>query len=504
MDVVVLASHMTPSFILRNFRNAHAKLRNKNSQFSFLLSLYTLYQTIARKSIFLEKIERYWSCRYLKRRLKGMGIDSKVVIIEHHMAHAYGAYSTSGFEQALVITIDGLGDSLSFTVSLGKAGKITRIFAQNAFNDITLYYSRLTETLGFTPIQDEGKVMGLAGYTDEYSCLSEAQKLLQIKEGRFRTNNFFFSANRDKRLYERLKKRPREEVAASFQAYLEGEIEKLVRCWIKKTNMHNICLSGGFFANIKVSQKIAAMEEVDDIYVYPHMGDGGLALGAVFAYMQPKPFKLENIFFGPSYSNEYIRKILQKHNVEYEFVEDIEKRVGEILSEGKIVARFCGKMEYGPRALGNRSILCSAIIPKICKELNKKLGRDMFMPFAPAILHEYRDECCVGVRKAEYSAQFMNISFACTQYFKNTCPAVVHKDGTTRPQFVLKHNNNGFYRIIDEYRKITGVPAVINTSFNVHEEPIVCTPQEALYAFRKAKLNFLAISNFLIKGVKYV
>ncbi len=500
LNLVVLASKMTPSFILRSFRKAHSGFRKKHRQFSFLLSIYILYQIIAHRTVLCELIESFFSKVILKKELKQLGINCKIVSIEHHAAHAYAAYITSGIDEILVITIDGLGDGISFTVNIGRAGRLTRIFEQNAFNDITLYYSRLTEFLGFTPIQDEGKVMGLAAYSTDYSALPFAQRLLRIDRGRFKNRNLFFSCSKDNEIYEQLAAKKKEDIAASFQLHLEDKIKELVRFWVEKTKIHDLALGGGFFANIKVNQKIAELDEINNLYVYPHMGDGGLALGAIFAVKKTKPFRLKNLFWGPAYSNEQIRQVLDANNLKYKFVEKIEEEIARILSAGKIVAHFCGRMEYGPRALGNRSILCQATQAGIPRRLNKILGRDMFMPFAPAILADQIHNCCLKANKAEYSGNFMNISFKSTEYFKNICPAVVHRDGTTRPQFVYKDANQRLYQIIDEYRKTTGIPAIVNTSFNLHEQPIVCTPNEALRVFQGTKIDYLVMENFLIEG----
>ena len=214
-------------------------------------------------------------------------------------------------------------------------------------------------------------------------------------------------------------------MAASFQLHAENIISDIVRYWVKKTGVSKVALSGGFFANIKVNQKIAQIEEISEVYTYPHMGDGGLALGAVCDVCGKSLFKLENVFFGSCYSNEQIKDTLNKRGIDYETIADIESKIAALLSNGKIVARFSGAMEYGPRALGNRSILASAQDIKVVDILNKKLCRDKFMPFAPSILEEQKDKCCKGAEKAAYSASFMNVSFYCTDYFKNNCPAAV-------------------------------------------------------------------------------
>jgi len=495
---VALASSMTPSFFFRKFRKYHQEVRSQNKQFSLQLATYAAYQIIVRKFSLLRKVEEFFSKRILRNELRQIGIDAPLRIVEHHQGHAYAAYATSGFDQALVLTIDGLGDGLSFTVSKTINGKVNRIFAQNAFNDITLYYSRLTEFLGFIPIQDEGKVMGLAAYSDNYAALEIAQKLLAVDKGRFRYRNLILSLNRDKKIFKSLRGLDKKDIAASFQMHLERCIVKIVRYWIKQTGIKNIALCGGFFANIKVNQKICQMDEVARLYVYPHMGDGGLALGAACAVKNTKPFTFSNVFLGPSFSKGQMEELLKEQAIRYKVMENTPQYLAGLLSKGKIIARFQGAMEYGPRALGNRSILSAATNPQIQKQLNLKLGRDEFMPFAPAILIEDARKCCLGTEKAEYSAGFMNVGFESTDYFRKICLAVVHKDKSTRPQFVSKDNKQ-FYALLDKYKKLTGIPALINTSFNVHEEPIVCDVLDALAAFKKAGLDYLAIDDFLIE-----
>ncbi len=185
--------------------------------------------------------------------------------------------------------------------------------------------------------------------------------------------------------------------------------------------------------------------------------------------------------------------------VKYTKIDEIDKTVAELLSKGEIIARFNGAMEFGPRALGNRSILAAATECAVQNSLNAKLKRDVFMPFAPSILKEYQSKCCEAIDKAEYSARFMNISFNATEYFKGVCPAAVHRDGTTRPHFVCDETNSDFYRILKNYNQITSIPALLNTSFNNHEEPIVCSPEDAIKSFYKSNLDYLAIGDFLVK-----
>ncbi len=499
IKLVAAASDMTPAFILRLFSKTHAKLRDNNKQFSFLLSAYILYQVIADKLILPKNIESFFNRKILSRKLKKLGINAKVITVDHHLAHAYAAYGICGFDNALIITIDGLGDGVSFSVNIGSGGMIKPVFRQSALNDITLYYSRLTEFLGFKPIQDEGKVMGLAAYCEKYSALKQAVKLLRVHNGKFKTRNLF---SKDKKIFAQLKKLDNQEVAASFQKHAEDCIEQIIAYWVKKTNISKVVLGGGFFANIKVNQKLVELDSVESLFVCPHMGDGGLALGAAFFAKKQKPFKVKDIFWGSVYSNEQILKTLGSLNVEYTKVDHIQNRIAQLLSQGNVIARFNGAMEFGPRALGNRSIIASAIDSNIQNSLNVKLGRDDFMPFGPSILSEYTAKCCEHTEKAAYSGEFMNISFKATDYFKKACPAAVHKDGTTRPQFVSMRSNNDFYNILTAYEKITNIPALLNTSFNIHEEPIVCSPKDAIRSFQKSSLDYMAMGDFLIQRSK--
>ncbi|MBU1088058.1 MAG: carbamoyltransferase [Candidatus Omnitrophica bacterium] len=496
ISLVAAASDMTPAFILRLFSQSHAKLRSSNKQFSFLLAGYITYQVLAEKLIFPKKIEAFLSRWVLSRKLSSLGINAKVITIDHHTAHAYAGYSICGFDKALIITIDGLGDGVSFTVNIGQNGAIKPVFRQSALSDITLYYSRLTEFLGFKPIQDEGKVMGLAAYAEKYFAREQANKLLRVSKGRFKPKNPFA---KDKKLFAQLSKISKQEVAGSFQKHAEDCLEKVVAYWVEKTGIAKVVLSGGFFANIKVNQKIAERARVEAVFICPHMGDGGLALGAAFSVKKAKPFQVKHVFWGPSYSDQQIQQTLEAMKIEYIKPKQIQIQIAELLSQKKIVARFSGAMEFGPRALGNRSILAQATDISMQNYLNQKLGRDGFMPFGPSILEEDKAICCLGIEKAEDSARFMNISFKATDYFQKTCPAAVHKDGTTRPQFVSSYFNNDFYKILKQYKQITNIPALLNTSFNLHEEPIVCSPQDAINSFQKSRIDYLAIGDFLVK-----
>jgi len=241
------------------------------------------------------------------------------------------------------------------------------------------------------------------------------------------------------------------------------------------------------------------------------MGDSGISAGgAMYVYvkemlrkgLEPNFKPIDNVYYGPGYTTEEIKDALDKSGLVHVHHKNVEKEIAKLLAKSHVVARFNGRMEFGPRALGNRSILYQTSDQTINEWLNKRLKRTEFMPFAPSTLFEDRHKYYLNVDAALSPAQFMTITFDCTNFMKKNCPAVVHIDGTARPQLVRKEVNPSYHKIISEYKKLTGIATIINTSFNMHEEPIVCTPQDAIRSFQAGHLDYLAIGNFLVKNPK--
>lgn len=509
VDLVAIASSMTPCILMRCMRKWQGA-QQKRGQFSYLLNLYTIYQCVAHVIPLLQKIEARLSIWCIRRELSALGIHAKTVVVEHHFAHAYAGFVAAGFDTALICTVDGLGDGVSVTISVGdRTHGVRQIYEQGGFSAITFYYSRITEFLGFKAIKDEGKITGLAAHGNPDVAMKYAKKQLRFTGKGFNYHNCIQKQHKGGGIYKRLKDQhiSREDIAAAFQKNIEEELEKFILYWLNRTGMKKIILSGGLFANVKINQMIAHLPAVSNIHVFPHMGDGGLAMGAALSACNSKPYRITSLFLGPEYCDEDIVEALHAHNVRYTYVEHIERRIAELLACGKVVARYWGRMEYGPRALGNRSILYQPTDQGVNKWLNQKLQRTEFMPFAPATLAEYFQECFMGSETAVETARFMNVSFRSSEYFRQTCPGVVHVDGTVRPQYVDKKDNPKFHLIINEYHNLTGLPCVVNTSFNMHEEPIVCTPTEAIQAFIRAELDYLAVGHYLVsreclKGVE--
>ncbi len=299
---------------------------------------------------------------------------------------------------------------------------------------------------------------------------------------------------------ERLEHFDREDVAAWLQKNTEREVADLVGHWVRRTGVRDVVLAGGLFANVRLNQEIHQLPEVESVFVFPHMGDGGLAVGAVMARQKPEPVPLRDACLGPEYSRLEIEGALKAQRVRYEPVDDIEVTIAKLLADGKVVARFNGRMEYGPRALGNRSILYQTTDVTVNDWLNDKLQRNKFMPFTSSTLAEEAHRCYKNLEGAEYPAKFMTITFDATDWMKARSPGTVHLDGTSRPQLVSKEENPSYYKIIDEYRKLTGIPSVLNTSFNMHEEPIVCSPDDAIQSFMRSGLDYLAVGDYLVRN----
>ena len=434
-------------------------------------------------------------------------IKCPVEFVDHHFCHATSAYYSSKFDDATVITLDSAGDGLSSKVYEVIGGKFAKLSKVSSFNSPCAFYSYVTQICGFKAGKHEGKITGLAAY-GKPSYTDVFKKLITYQNGTFKNIGgiFFFSAL--KALRDLLPRDfSRENLACTIQHYSEEMATEYIRYWVGITGKTNIALAGGLFANVKINQKIHEIPEISSIFIHQGMSDEGVGVGAALALYYSVTGKkvkrrtcMNHVYLGPEFSNDQIKREIDSEGLTYEFHEDVEKEIARLLASGYVVARFNGRMEYGPRALGNRSILYQTLDPSVNDWLNECLVRTEFMPFAPATLIEDAEECYIGINEAKDTARFMTITFNCKKFMKDNCPGVVHIDGTARPQLVDKDDNTSFYRIIKEYKKITGIGSIINTSYNMHEEPIVCTPGDAIRVFKLGHLDYLAIGNYLIKS----
>jgi carbamoyltransferase len=390
-------------------------------------------------------------------------------------------------------------------VSLAAKGRIERIAAFPARDSIGSFYAAITHHLGFRHHRHEGKVTGLAAYADPRVAEADMRRMISYdpRTRRIHTElgrNQFSSIARIGRFFSRAYSR--EEIAAAAQAHLEHLVLEIVRQFLADTKRRKVLLAGGIFGNVKLNQRINQLDEVDYLFVHPGMGDEGLPVGAALACSAEQGVfrlaRIENVYWGPGFDDLEAERAITAAGFPYERVADMPRRIASELAAHKMVARCAGRMEYGPRALGHRSLLFHAGDPSANDWLNAKLKRSEFMPFAPATLASRAAEHYRDLDSAAYAAEFMTVCFDCEPAFRARCPAVVHVDGTARPQLVTPRGNPDFHAILSEYERLTGVASVINTSFNIHEEPIVCSPQDALRAYADAELDYLALGSFLV------
>jgi carbamoyltransferase len=445
----------------------------------------------------------------LSRILRQYGMGKiPICFIDHHLSHAAAAYYTSGKEKGIAVTFDGYGDGHSGTISLCGQGQIHRLHAIPTAHSLALFYGAATVLAGFRFNRHEGKLTGLAARGKYSETLEAFQKMIEIDPTTYTIRsklgvNQFDCIDTMKSILDG--QFGREDIAAGAQAHLEDIVVSLIQHLIQNNDPFDLFCAGGLFANVKLNKEINELPEVKSFYAFPAMGDGGQAAGAaLFVYHQMRPRKwhpqpLQSIYLGVESSHHHIRQGVQESGVPFKYyAHGIEEKVAELLAKGKIVARFNGRFEFGPRALGNRSILYQPTDPSVNDWLNRSLRRSEFMPFAPTTLEEDAPACYQQISSAAESARFMNVAFATTRAMQKRCPGVVHVDNTARPQVLRKRDNPNYYKIVQAYKQKTGLGTIINTSFNMHEEPIVTTAEEAVATFVSGHLDYLAIGNYLM------
>lgn len=432
-------------------------------------------------------------------------------VVGHHTAHAASAYYGSGWDECIAITADGWGEDASGTVWRCRGGAMERIALTPTFESLGYFYGSITKALGFKPHRHEGKVLGLAAHCPDPLSYPRIASMVGCDLA-----SLEFRGHMEKGLYRPNYANPalealvadysREDVAGAAQKRLEEVVCELVshipQALGKPDHSFKIAVAGGLFANVKLNQRLVELPIVEDIFVYPNMGDGGLSVGAAWlAHWQEtaeRPQPVESMTLGGGINGLDVLEELQREGFGVERCEDINGRIVETLMTGIPVIRVDGPMEFGPRALGNRSVLCDCSDPSVNDWLNARLQRSEFMPFAPATPVELASEYYIGADRGQRSAPFMTLTYSVTDRMKAESPAAVHVDGTARPQIVDRETYPAFHDILMRYRAEAGKANLINTSYNMHEEPIVATADDAARAFRQSGLQAMALGDYWI------
>ena len=460
---------------------------------------------------------------YLIQEIKVKNKTKKIYFINHHLAHAANAFFISPFKKSAILTADGRGEIDSCSFSLGLGNKINLIKKISFPHSVGSFYSTFTEFLGYKANSDEWKVMALSSYCKNkknkfYDLIKKLIKINKL-DGTFILNTNFFkeTVHEYGKMYSdefvELFGPPRKkdakitkrhtEIAGAMQVVSEEIVLNMLKWLQTKTKSENLSVSGGFFMNSVFNGKITKLTKFKNVFISSCPDDSGLSIGAalyVYNHILNKKKRLpqKHNYYGPSFSKDEIRKTLDDYKIEYSYNnKNLSKVIAKKISQGKIIGWFQGKMEFGQRALGNRSILGDPRLLKNRDKINKIIKfRESFRPFAPAILSEYKRDF-FQIDKNE-TVNFMEKVFLIKKKMRNKIPAVTHIDGTGRLQTVEKTTNPKFYDLIKEFFKITSIPILINTSFNLNGEPIVCTPKDAIRTFNTSGLDLLVIGDFII------
>lgn len=451
---------------------------------------------------------------YLQRKF---GIKSYVV--NHHLAHGSSSFFVSPFNEAAILTIDGSGEFDTVTLGIGKDKKIQTVESIAYPHSLGLLYDAVSIYLGFTELEGAGKVMGLASY-GKPAYLNEFKKIVKFKpDGKFEFDLTYFQyhlARREQnewvsKKFNRAFGPAREmdgpldqrhmDIAASLQKIVEETIFHIAERLYELTGQKNLCIAGGVALNSVANAKLVSNSRFREFYISPIANDAGGAIGAAFyvyhqVFDRPRSTIMTHAYLGPSFTDEEIETALNSFSgLNIKKSAEIEKETAILLSEGKIIGWLQGRMEGGPRALGNRSIIVDPRNPQMMDILNRRVKfREVFRPFAPSILEEYNFEYF----KTDYPSPFMLMVYETREDKRKVIPAVVHIDGTGRVQTVNRNDNLRYRRLIEEFHKITGVPVILNTSFNIRGEPIVCTPEDAIVCFLGTDMDYLVLGDFLV------
>ena len=466
--------------------------------------------------------------RVVKAIRKKLGYNGDVLFVEHHLAHAASAFLVSPFKEAAILTVDGVGEWTTTAYGYGKGNEINLLKEIKFPDSIGLLYSAITAYLGFRVNNSEYKVMGLSAYGDMNEDTNQYYKRLKqavdVKEdGSFRLQMKYFTFHYKDRMPSKklcvllggpvrkpgseITKRHKD-IAAALQLITEEILTKILNHVYKITKSKNLVMAGGVALNSVYNGKILKNTEFRKIWIQPDAGDGGTSIGVVsYIYNvllgNKRNYIFRNAYLGPEFLTKEIKSFLDNNNIKYsvfENNEDIVKTAAKLIYDNNVVAWFQLGMELGPRALGARSILANPCNLRMKQILNEKVKhREDFRPFAPAVCREDAQKYFECDKPVPESTDFMLMVYPVKKQWRKKIPAVTHVDGSARLQAVSKHANPRYYNLIREFGRLSGMPILVNTSFNIRGEPIVCTPQDAYRCMMGTAIDCMVMDKFLIK-----
>ena len=454
----------------------------------------------------IREIRSQWGYRTYRGRYSAP--RGGVHFVNHHLSHALSAFCLSGFDESAVLVVDGRGAREATTLWRARDGNVELLEQYDFPDSIGVFYAGITESLGFRPMSDEWKVMGLAAYGKPTVDLSA---LIRIREDGYRVagRKFFGKDDDDHRALEAVLGPRRQgaditqrhkDLARSAQVACEQAMHALLRRVTRLTGSRRLCLAGGVALNCKANGELARSGMIDDLYVQPAAGDDGVSIGAAYGVYRelgmPLPRDaLGHTYLGTGYSNDEIESALRVYKLPYRRLEDVAKATAELLAADQLVGWFQGRMEFGPRALGARSILADPRSERNRDRVNEAVKfREGWRPFAPSVLAEKGHLYFKDFRPSPY----MILSFWATEEARRRIPAVVHVDGSCRVQSVTSDTNRRYYDMLIEFEKLSGVGVCMNTSFNLKGDPIVESPRDAVQTFYTSGLDALVIGDFLV------
>ncbi|RMG40480.1 MAG: hypothetical protein D6719_10775 [Candidatus Dadabacteria bacterium] len=446
-------------------------------------------------------LTRLLSTKVLRNELKKIGINNALHIVNHHLAHAASAAFTSGYERTLVVTVDGIGDAESGSIWKFENGLLTKLSSLPGHASLGIFFEHVTNLLNMRELEDEGKVMALANYAfpvpDNQNPLKD---LIQISG--LKTTSTLGGPGMYYALKKILWSYPSEQFACMAQRVLEMKLIELIKNAVNISGINNVAYAGGVASNVKANMLIEHLPEVNKFYVFPHMGDGGLALGAALAVANNQvglqKIALPTLALGPEFSDKYIETVLTDCNKVTKLDNNaLSSEAAGLIASGEIIFWFQGRMEYGPRALGQRSILARPDSVDIKNRLNLILKKRVwYQPFCPSLLYEDAIHALENFSGTDNF--FMTTAFKVTPGYRDKLAGVMNVDFTCRPHLVTERDDSRFLNLLYNIKKMTEVGAVLNTSLNLHGEPLVCSPQDAVKLFMQTDINYMFIGSFLV------